>query len=84
MFKFEVGTTYSTRSLCDHDCIISVTIAKRTPKTVTTTEGKTFRPYFSEHYNAECIMPWGNHSMSPSINATDTKVLRRDWEQVAA
>lgn len=35
MTKFEAGKTYSTRSICDHSCIISVFIEKRTEKTVT-------------------------------------------------
>lgn len=84
MNKFEVGKTYQTRSICDHNCIVSVRIVKRTAKTVTTSEGKTFRPYFSEHYNAECIKPWGSYSMSPMISATDTATLRADWERVPA
>ena len=39
---FEVGKTYSTRSVCDSDCVFSVTIASRTKSTVTTTDGKKF------------------------------------------
>ena len=80
MKTFEVGKTYSTRSIGDHNCIIRVTIARRTAKTVTTTEGKTFRPYYSRHWDAEVIRPWGNYSMSPLIHAGDTKELRRDWD----
>lgn len=41
--RFEVGKTYSTRSVCDHNCVISVTIASRTARTVTTTEGNSGR-----------------------------------------
>lgn len=43
---FEAGKTYQTRSICDHNCIIAVTIEKRTAKTVTAKvrgEVKTFR-----------------------------------------
>ena len=76
--KFEVGKTYSTRSIGDHNCIITITIAKRTAKTVTTTNGKTFRPY--EYNGVEQIKPWGNYSMSPIVGADDVKVLRRDWD----
>lgn len=79
IIKFEIGKTYSTRSICDHNCIISVTIAKRTAKTITTTEGKIFRP--GVYNNAECIQPWGRASMSPSIDATDTKELKPDFDQ---
>jgi hypothetical protein len=81
--RFEVGQTYSTRSIGDHNCIIRVTIARRTAKTVTTTEGKTFRvsPYY--YGGHESIRPWGNFSMCPFLTAEDTKELRPDWEQVA-
>jgi hypothetical protein len=72
MMKFEAGKTYSTRSVCDHDCIISVTIEKRTAKTVTATvrgEQKTFR--VAEYDGAEFIKPWGSYSMAPIVRATD-------------
>jgi hypothetical protein len=80
--RFEVGKTYSTRSIGDHNCIIRVTIAKRTAKTVTTTEGKTFRVSAYYRDGHEMIRPWGNHSMCPSITAEDTRELRPDWETV--
>jgi len=41
MSTFVVGKTYTTRSVCDHDCIISATIVKRTAKTVTLVSGTT-------------------------------------------
>lgn len=71
MAKFEVGNTYTTRSICDQKCIFSVTIAKRTKATVTTTEGKTFRiaKKESEWSGAETIFPTGRYSMAPAISA---------------
>lgn len=73
--RFQVGRTYSTRSICDHECIVSVTVTARTAKTVTAADPfgkvKTFRPYISDHYKAECLRPWGSYSMSPIIAATD-------------
>lgn len=33
--KFEVGKTYSTRSACDHECIFSFEVIKRTEKQLT-------------------------------------------------
>jgi len=68
MHTFTPGKTYQTRSICDADCVISVTIAKRTAKTVTTTDGKTFRVAFYD--GAELIRPWGTYSMCPIIRAT--------------
>lgn len=75
MEKFQVGKTYSTRSICDSDCIIAVAIVKRTEKTVTgyfkgePGPSKTFR--VGEHDGAEFIKPWGSYSMCPIINARD-------------
>jgi hypothetical protein len=70
--QFEVGKTYQTRSICDHNCIVSVTVTKRTAKTVTGTvrgEVKTFRPYVYE--GRETLRPWGSYSMCPIIRADD-------------
>jgi len=67
--NFEVGKTYSTRSICDHNCIISVTVAKRTAKTITTPEGKTFR--ISTYEGNEQVKPWGSYSMCPIVGADD-------------
>jgi hypothetical protein len=65
--KFELGKTYKTRSICDHNCIISATIVKRTKKTVTLQDGKTFR--ISEYRGIEQFRPWGSYSMAPILSA---------------
>ena len=69
MLKFETGKTYWTRSPGDADCIIRVTIAKRTAKTITTAEGKRFR--VTPDYRGECeiFAPWGRYSMCPIMGA---------------
>ncbi len=69
---FKTGKTYSTRSICDHECIFSVTIAKRTKATVTTTDGKRFGIAKNETKwnNAETIFPHGRYSMAPAIRAS--------------
>lgn len=67
MSKFEAGKTYTTRSIGDHNCIIKVTVASRTAKTIKTLDGKTFR--ISEYENVECIKPWGSYSMAPILSA---------------
>lgn len=68
---FEVGKTYSTRSVCDRNCIFSVTIASRTKSTVTTTDGKRFGIAKRETLwnEAETIFPTGRYSMAPAIKA---------------
>lgn len=65
--KFETGKTYQTRSIGDSDCIIRATIARRTAKTVTTAEGKTFRT--TEYNGVEQFKPWGSYSMAPILSA---------------
>lgn len=69
MKKFEAGKTYTTRSICDHDCVISVTIEKRTA--TVRGESKTFR--VAEYDGAEFIKPWGSYSRAPIINAKEGK-----------
>lgn len=70
MNKFEAGKTYTTRSACDHNCVIAVTIEKRTAKTVTAKvmgAMKSFR--VGEYDGAEFIRPWGSYSMAPIVRA---------------
>ena len=71
--QFQVGQTYATRSICDHDCIIRVTVAKRTAKTITTDAGKPLR--ISEYNGVEQVKPWGSYSMAPIVGADDTRAL---------
>lgn len=71
MKTFIVGNTYTTRSICDIDCIFSITVAKRTASTIVTTEGKMLRinKKLSEYNNAETVYPMGQYSMAPKIKA---------------
>ncbi len=83
MEQFKVGMTYMTRSIGDHNCIITADIVSRTTKTVTARIDGTSKPAvfrLSEYEGKEQFYPWGRHSMCPIIDAADTKVLRRDWE----
>lgn len=76
--KFEPGKIYFTRSICDHETIIKLKIAKRTAKTITATscdntnwqsKGKTYRIYSVPYDPDERVNPWGKYSMSPTISA---------------
>lgn len=89
MNTFEVGKTYQTRSLCDHDCLVTWTVIDRTAKTVRMVEGtnkeplklhaatqprvKVFRPAVDGR-GVESVKPWGSYSMSPILDATDLLV----------
>jgi len=67
--SFEVGRTYWTRSACDYNCIFTITVAKRTAKRLTTTEGKTLGISVATSDGAEYVRPLGSYSMSPVIYA---------------
>ena len=40
MTKFEIGKTYSTRSICDQNCVWTYKVIARTDKTITVTDGR--------------------------------------------
>jgi hypothetical protein len=69
MTAFQVGKTYATRSICDHDCIIRVQVVGRTAKTIKTATGNTLR--VSEYNGIEQVKPWGSYSMAPIVDASD-------------
>ena len=81
--KFQVNKTYSTRSVCDHNCIFSITVLSRTAKTIKikdlhdSNSVKTLR--ISEWEGVEQVKPLGSYSMAPIIGADDTKALKTDW-----
>jgi hypothetical protein len=70
MTQFQVGKTYSTRSICDYDCIFSFTILARTAKSVTVdVNGKTVRRGISIYDGIEEFKPYGSYSMCAIIRA---------------
>lgn len=72
MISFQVGKTYSTHSPGDYNCIFSITVVCRTPKSIRTSvfgETKTLR--VRVHKDAECVTPWGTHRMAPIVSAKD-------------
>jgi len=72
MKTFEIGKTYTTSSICDHNCIYSATVVARTPKTIKATihgKVKSFRVAPNWDGSAESFKPFGNYSMCPVIHA---------------
>ena len=74
MKKFEIGKTYSMRSICDHNCVWTYTVTARTAKTITISDDeKTLKcrviQKVSEYRGAETIYPLGQYSMAPSLTA---------------
>lgn len=74
MKQFEIGKTYSMRSVGDHDCVWSYKVTARTAKTVTLNDGdKVIKcriiSGLSECRRAESVYPLGKYSMSPILSA---------------
>lgn len=76
MKTFEIGKTYTHGWIGDSDLFTSWTVIARTAKTITikcigTNEVKKCRviKYLTEINNAETLMPFGNYSMCPLLEA---------------
>jgi hypothetical protein len=70
---FQVGATYSCRSLCDYDCIWTFEVIKRTAKFVTLRQvnsGEIMRVGVKTWNGDEVALPFGSYSMAPSIRAS--------------
>lgn len=73
--QFEIGKTYATRSICDHESWFRIQVVGRTAKTldVMLCDGshtrKTCRVFVFD--NVEHVRPWGTYSMCPVIGADD-------------
>jgi len=71
MSMFKPATKYSTRSICDHNCIFEIKVVSRTAKTIKALfhgELKTYR--VSIYDGVERIKPCGSYSMCPIITAS--------------
>jgi len=67
--KFEIGKTYWTRSVCDHGCIFTVKVIKRTEKTVTFEEMGSVKRRKIWTYDGEESFSPENYSMAPVFRA---------------
>ncbi|ADJ23010.1 hypothetical protein Hden_1197 [Hyphomicrobium denitrificans ATCC 51888] len=69
--KFEIGKTYSCRSICDYDCVFSFTVVGRSAAFVSirNSSGKVTRRKVRVSDGVECIEPHGSYSMSPVLRA---------------
>ena len=71
MVKFEKGKIYATRSICDHNCVFSFKIIKRTDKSVYIQErdGTIARKGLTVYNGVEQFFPYGRYSMAAIISA---------------
>jgi hypothetical protein len=67
MTTFQIGQTYTTRSICDHNATFSITVKARTPAFIRTETGKFLRIKLVD--GIETVMPEGRYSMAPVIKA---------------
>ena len=71
---FEIGKTYYSRSICDHNCIFAYTVTARTAKTVTlwdiNTETSIGKRKITVLDDEEVIFPKGKYSMAPLVRAS--------------
>jgi len=72
MKSFEAGKNYQTRSICDHNCIFTAKVLKRTAKTVTviTDQGEARCKIHTDDEGEEFFFPYGRYSMAPVIKAS--------------
>jgi len=69
MIKFEVGKSYSAKSVCDHNCVFSIEVTKRSSKMITYIyNGTEKRSKVREFEGNECVIP-DNYSMAPIFRA---------------
>jgi hypothetical protein len=68
---FQVGQTYTCRSICDYECVWSYTIKSRTAATIKTECGLTLRinKRLTNHFGVEMVQPMGSYSMAPTLRA---------------
>jgi hypothetical protein len=80
--QFIVGRCYSTRSICDHECIFEYAIIDRTAKTVWIVPARdgVYQPDSKpmarrvkrlSPRDCESIMPTGSYSMAPMLKANE-------------
>jgi hypothetical protein len=70
--QFEIGKTYTTRSICDSNCVFTIKVVARTAKTIKTIdedgEPRTYRVSISAWDGAERVS-MGSYSMAPGFSA---------------
>lgn len=69
--RFEIGKTYFTSSVCDHNCVYSYEVISRTAKTVTLKDncGTVKRRKINTFQGSESVYPEGVFSMCPVLKA---------------
>ena len=72
--SFEVGRRYSCRSACDHECVWTFEVVKRTAvsvwiRQISNVEEPIERRKVSVYMGEETVRPFGRYSMAPILGA---------------
>ncbi len=69
--KFEVGREYFCRSACDHTCVWTFKVVRRTAKSIWFSEDGcgASRRSIRIYNDIEMVYPMGTYSMSPVLSA---------------
>lgn len=69
--SFQIGKTYSARSICDYECVFEWTVISRSAKQITLKDkhGRISKRGVRTYDGAEVCSPLGRYSMSPTIYA---------------
>ncbi len=73
MLTFKQGQKLSNSSICDHNCVFTAEVVKRTARTVTITSDrgvKRCKIHIDTCGEGEFIFPYGRYSMAPIFRAT--------------
>ena len=75
--RFEVGNTYATRSACNHDCVFTYTVTRRTSKFIFVDKGHGQVERWGVYIwkGVEHCKPDGTYSMNPIIDAADSELI---------
>lgn len=71
--KFEIGRTYSCRSIADYECVWTFQVVSRTAKFVTIKQPNNLHSVkvgIKIFQDSEYCHPFGKFSMAPSLYAT--------------
>jgi hypothetical protein len=69
--QFDIGQTYTARSVCDHDCIFAFKVTERRGQMITlVARTGTYRRKVFISDGAEAVFPLGRYSMAPMLRAT--------------
>ena len=71
MITFEIGSTYSTRSIVDADSFFKLTVEKRTRQTLTDKTGRLYRIKVVDGVEEVSM---GRYSMAPSFKANRKEI----------